>query len=79
MGGSTKYQTSRLEFSAESKNLRSTIRDLATDLHKPETQIEALFHSEIQQLKKQARVKNFITILAARRVKKFVQLSGSVV
>lgn len=79
MRESTTYGISRGGFFAESKNWRSTIKDLATDLHKSELQIEALFHSEVQQLEKQARVKNFITILAVRRVKEFVQLSGSAV
>ena len=78
MGGSTASRIAGVGFSADSKNWRSTIKDLATDLHKPETQIEALFHSEVQQLEKQARVKHFITILAVRRVKEFVQLSDTV-
>lgn len=51
----------------ESQKCKSVIKHLATDLRKPETQVEAVFQSELQKLEKGSRVKSFISILAARR------------
>ncbi|MEP6888356.1 MAG: DUF3562 domain-containing protein [Nitrospirales bacterium] len=70
MGASmTPRLASEAKSANESKIWQRLIKRLAADLHKPETQIEAVFQSELRQLERGSRVKNFISILAARRVK----------
>ncbi len=63
---------SKAKSANESKIWQRIIQRLAADLHKPETQIEAVFQSELRQLEKGSRVKNFISILAAKRVKESI-------
>ena len=56
-----------------SKESESMIKHLAADFHVPETHVKAVFQSEVRQLQQDARVKNFIMILAARRVKELIK------
>lgn len=58
-----------IRLAAEYKKWDSALKDLAANLHKPETQVRDIFQAEMQQLENGAKVKNFISIFALRRVK----------
>lgn len=51
----------------------SAIRMLARDLGLPTTEIGELYEGALQELKKSAKVKDYLIILAARQVKDLLQ------
>lgn len=50
----------------------SAMKKLASDLGRPIHEIGALYESALEEMKKTARVKDYLSILASRRVKEFL-------
>lgn len=73
----TRLMAQRLGLNADpardTRRWESMIKHLAADLHTPEAQVEAILQSEVRQLQRHARIKDFILILAARRVKELIK------
>ena len=45
------------------------ITELAVETHKPREEVEAVFNEEMEKLRKQAKVKTFLPLIARRLVK----------
>lgn len=56
----------------EKSHHQSAVRNLARDLGMPIQEIGALYERALEEIKKTARVKDYLSIFASRQVKEFL-------